>query len=160
MKELYLNIGSKELLNTLIDENKDLNFIRVTKANDDQRALISFDQLSGTYNPLVFDVLEEYFAEKHLDNAQVFVLTYLQGEDDQASTARKYIQTNTQYFEDSGAGTLMFLQEKTDMKRFVLMTAFENLNDMQRFIGGEMIQGIQKNFYSSFNVLYTKGFKD
>lgn len=160
MKEFYLNIGSKELLNTLINENQDSDLIKVTKANDEQRALISFNNLSGTHNPLIFDILDEFFAEKTFGNAQVFVLTYLQGEDDQAETAIKLIQTNTEHFEDSGAGTLMFMQEKSDMKRFVLLTTFENLNDMQRFVTDDMVKGIQKTFYSSFNVIYTKGFKE
>lgn len=155
MEQLFLTIGNIDLLSKIISENKNRKLIPLSGENG-KNAIFSFEKLTGVENPLIFDSIKIL---KQADQAPMYIqMTYLTGDEKHLITLEKFLNASKMEIENSNVLDFIIAKEASDLKRYVLFTSWNNFQDLQSFKESETLKTISKSFFSSFSVVYTRGF--
>ncbi|MDR0899171.1 MAG: hypothetical protein LBM27_02305 [Lactobacillaceae bacterium] len=158
MDELFITIGSQKYLRAVLLENPDTRAIPMS-GNATQTAVLSWEDLKGSVNPVRFGVIDRYIQAPEGKRARSYMFTYMTGEEKDAENLDKLLlNDSTQDLKNANPLSVTFMKEKDDLHRYVLFTSWEDINDMQHFKGSPLLAKITSNFYSTFNVIYTRGF--
>ncbi|MDR2661025.1 MAG: hypothetical protein LBC17_03150 [Lactobacillaceae bacterium] len=158
MEKIYLTFGTNKILNSIINENTSSEIIPISKNGEQQLGIMSSIKLSGTDNSIEFDIVNKYQVTQYDRKPIAFMFTYLTGENKIAKITDKTLQTLSKNdFVKDNAVELIFAKEHKDLKRYVLITSWDNINDLQHFKNSKLIDSIVSNYYSHFNIIYTRG---
>ncbi|MDN6967524.1 hypothetical protein FCS83_02895 [Oenococcus sp. UCMA 17063] len=155
MNKLYLTLGSKDYLLKLSDKNEETNLQLISKPGQSQFGILSQELLKGSSEAIQLNVKSEITSISQ--DAQLIAFYYFVGEDKQAEIAEKTLTLNRNKLSQYGASGVVWLQENKNLHRYVLKAEFEDAISYQHFTNSQLLMSLITNFYSSFNVLYTKG---
>ncbi|MDN6899908.1 hypothetical protein DLJ48_00170 [Oenococcus sicerae] len=158
MDKLYLTLGSKNYLLKLADQIDDRDVQLVSKPGQSQFGIISKKKLAKSINPIEFDLESQINGPD--SHAQLVAFYYFVGEDKQADIAKKTLLFNQNSLTESGISGAAWLREHKDLRRYVFKAEFEDAASYQHFNHSKIMASLTANFYSSFNVIYAKGFDE
>lgn len=73
---------------------------------------------------------------------------------------KKTLLFNQNSLTESGISGAAWLREHKDLRRYVFKAEFEDAASYQHFNHSKIMASLTANFYSSFNVIYAKGFDE
>ncbi|MDV7714598.1 hypothetical protein [Oenococcus oeni] len=155
MNKLYLTLGSKDYLLKLSDQNEENNLQLISKPGQSQFGILSQELLKGSSESIELNV--KHIITDTRQDTRLIAFYYFVGEDKQAEIAEKTLTLNQNKLSQYGASGVVWLQESKDLHRYVLKTEFNDAISYQHFTSSQLLMKLISNFYSSFNVLYTKG---